>query len=101
MSSDPEKLIDVFVDVLNEAYNDDPGAIHALLCNRVPCNDYLASHPTIQVEFNKTAKNEGYIVGMLGILNGVCERITGERVSAVLEGEPPQLQGFTKYKETE
>lgn len=93
-----EKLIDVFVQVLNEAYDSDPGAIHALLCNRVPCNDLLASHPAIQVELNKVARNEGYIVGMLGILNGVCERITGERVAAVFEGDPPQLQGFTKYK---
>ena len=34
---------------LNEACTADPGALHALICNRVPCNTALADHPPIQV----------------------------------------------------
>lgn len=60
------------VRVLNEAFRADPAAVHALICNRVPCNETLADHPTIVVSSVRTsAGGEHYNVGPLGILNGV------------------------------
>jgi hypothetical protein len=56
--------IDDVVQFLNSLLKVDPQAISALFDRgRVPCNQALADHPTVQV-------NEGG-VGPLGILNGI------------------------------
>ena len=96
--------LDIFLKVLNEAYQADPAAIHSLICNRVPCNLLLASHPTVQVETNEVAIGEGWTVGLLGIINGICEEVTGEKV-AVMFSEPDiygrkKVLGFTQYRKT-
>lgn len=56
------------VDRLNSALELDRNAIACLIANRVPCNQALAEHPTVQVG----AQHGGFNVGMLGILNGLC-----------------------------
>lgn len=55
------------VDFLNELIEVDRIAIAALVDNRVPCNQSMADHPTVPVY----ARHEGYLIGMLGILNGM------------------------------
>lgn len=55
-------------DLLNELLEIDRPAIAALIANRVPCNEALSNHPTVQVG----VQHGGYHVGMLGILNGLC-----------------------------
>lgn len=70
------------VAVLNEALVADPAAVYALLCNRVPCNETLAAHPTIQVGRVPGMDHALYHVGMLGVLNGVIEAATGQRIAA-------------------
>ena len=52
---------------LNELVTIDKTAIDALLNNRVPCNEALAEHPTVQV----VAIPNGNYVGMFGIINGL------------------------------
>lgn len=59
--------LDSVITYLNELIAIDKPAIAALLANRVPCNEYLAEHPTVQV----SAQHGGYHVGMLGIINGM------------------------------
>ena len=76
-----ETDINIFIRILNEAYAADPAAIHALICNRVPCSQALADHPTIQVEANTVASKESYSVGLLGVINGICESVTCKRVA--------------------
>ena len=49
--------------VLNRALKADQGAMNALMCARVQCNEELANDQTIQV----SASNG---VGVLGLLNG-------------------------------
>lgn len=51
-------------ELLNEALRLDPDAIDALFRHRVPCNESLAAHPSIQVTTEPT-------VGLLGLLNGL------------------------------
>lgn len=58
--------IDDVIELLNECILLDRPAIGALIANRVPCNQPLADHPTVQV----MAQHGGFHVGMLGILNG-------------------------------
>ncbi len=54
--------------LLNECLEKDRPAVAALIANRVPCNQELADHPTVQAG----AQHGGFHVGMLGILNGLC-----------------------------
>lgn len=54
------------VRVLNEALKADHDAIATLVDYRVPCNEELTEHPTIQVQCNLRP-----MVGILGILNGI------------------------------
>lgn len=97
-----QELFEAFRDVLNSAYEADPAAMHALICNRVPCNQALAAHPTIPVDVNLVATGETYAVGMLGIVNGICEKVTGRRVAVMFsESQDEQgrrkIIGFTEY----
>lgn len=55
------------VEFLNSLLTVDDLAISSLINNRIPCNRELADHPHVQV----TASRSGYLVGMLGILNGI------------------------------
>jgi hypothetical protein len=59
--------IDNVIDYLNEILATDRPAIAALMANRVPCNEQLAEHPTVQVQ----PQHGGYHVGLLGIINGM------------------------------
>lgn len=59
--------IDDVIRVLNEMVEADRAAAAALIANRVPCNEKLANHPSIQV----SAQHGGFHVGLLGVLNGL------------------------------
>lgn len=61
-------------DLLNDMLATDPAAVEALISTRVPINDVLAKHPTIQCTSvlqlaGKDLKIE--CVGLLGVLNGL------------------------------
>lgn len=59
--------INEVIEILNEAIKLDTPAIAALIANRVPCNEGLADHPSIQCG----SQHGGYWVGMLGVINGL------------------------------
>jgi len=59
--------IDDFIKLLNELIALDKPAIGSLIANRIPCNEALAKHPTVQV----SAQHGGFYVGLLGIFNGL------------------------------
>jgi hypothetical protein len=82
------------IDTLNGAYNDDRNAIHALMCNRVPCNHALADHPTVQVD--ELGVTGGYAVGALGLINGVVEAMTGQRI-ALLWSDATDAEGRRQF----
>ncbi len=58
---------DHVIDYLNLLLEIDRCAIGALIANRVPCNEAMADHDSVQV----LGVNGGHIVGMLGIINGM------------------------------
>lgn len=58
-------LADHIINVLNELVALDREAVTKLVETRVPCNQALADHPTVQV-------SEGPSVGLLGVLNGIA-----------------------------
>ena len=69
----PSVTIDEVIGVLNEAVQADPVAMTALVNARVPCNDVLAHHPTIQCgSASETGCTRApVVVGLLGMLNGL------------------------------
>lgn len=96
--------LSAFLRVLNEAQAADPVALNALLNHRVECNAKLADHPTIQVR-PMTFSGRAIVtksdldrceVGALGLLNGLIEATTGERIAAVWD-DNDKLIGFIQY----
>ncbi len=71
------------VDVLNEALKADGSTLRTLVSTRYECNGALADHPTIQVAMS----GKKPVVGLLGIINGIVERQTGERIAACYDSE--------------
>jgi hypothetical protein len=69
----------------------DPEATDKLVKSRVPCNEALAEHPTIQCGiFDGTKQNR---VGLLGVLNGLfgCDANGCGAIAMVIEGENNDL----------
>ena len=65
--------IDQAINILNEAMEDDPLAMDALLRIRIRCNRKLADHPTIQC-FVSTGKNDEITdcyMSPFGLINGL------------------------------
>ena len=61
--------VDDAIDRLNKMLEADPVAISALVETRVPCNQEMADHPTVQV--TDEGLQGGYKLGILGVLNGL------------------------------
>lgn len=72
------------ISTLNEIHAQDPSVLAALIENRVPCNDALSEHPTVQVEYRDPKDPDmGCKVGFLGILNGVLGTIPGTQIGYI------------------
>ena len=90
------------IDALNTAYEADPQAVHALLCNSVPCNQTLADHPTVEVGVAYPAGDGAYRLSALGFLNGALMALTGQRIASNWSDEADEdgrrrLLGFILY----
>lgn len=97
------KIQDVVLEVMNRGYEEDPNAIHSLICNRVPCNTKLAEDKTIVVDdISKLLYQEEPCpqVGLLGIINGILDEAGSDEllvgVFQDLPTNPPRriLTGF-------
>ena len=64
-----QALIERTITFLNELKDADSQAVKALIETRVPCNETLADHPTVQVQAREG--EPGLCVGLLGVLNGL------------------------------
>jgi hypothetical protein len=95
-----KETLAIFLDLLNEAVEADPQAMELLIGHRVECNNMLADHPTIQCMENTMPDGKKTYVGMLGVINGICEKITGQRVAAQYEKGSGALIGFCAYADT-
>lgn len=90
--------LDETIQFLNGLLELDRPAIAALIANRVPCNESLANHPTVQVN----AQHGGYWVGILGILNGlfgIDEKDGWGYIVAVFDDDTHALLRFVKKDE--
>jgi hypothetical protein len=85
--------------MMNRAFEEDPNAVHTLICNRVPCNMKLADDETIIVEQCQVLPDIHAQVGLLGFINGLlCECGCDEVLAAKFKetaGNKKELIGFT------
>jgi hypothetical protein len=92
------ELADLVIARLNEIHSHDPEALKALISSRVPCNEALANHPSVQVGIHDGVTK----VGLLGIINGIVGTIPeGEKagwgyVAAVFDDDEKTLTGFRR-----
>lgn len=87
--------LDEAIAYLNELIEADRPAIAALIANRVPCNEALADHNTVQVQ----AQHGGFHVGMLGILNGLFGTVDGVNGQIGAIWSDGYLVGFKKVNQ--
>ncbi len=91
---------------LNEVVALDPEALHQLSEHRVPANKDLTQHETTQIHHLTTTnldltnpEDKGYVVGMVGILNGlVGVRPDGYGYITSVYGDDHKLQHFEPTK---
>lgn len=76
------------VNLLNELNKADPRVLKKLIEYRVPCNEKVADHPTVQV----SPEGDEYVVGLLGILNGLFDE--KERLLACYDDDSGELLKF-------
>ena len=94
--------IDDVIEMLNKAFEADPEAVHAVVCNRVPCNEEFANDPYIVCDTSNVLEGPPrFTVGALGLLNGVLGFLMDEVVATKWSGEDEygktKFLGFTKY----
>jgi hypothetical protein len=92
------EVFEAFLTTLNESVLADKWATDKLFRVRVPCNDALADHQTIQVRYNPEL--QGCEIGLIGIINGICEKLTGDRIALNYDDEGNFL-GFVKWVKKE
>lgn len=83
-------ILETAVALLNEACRLDQSAMQQLAAHRIKCNEQLANHETIQV----TSERE---LGFIGLINGIIERLTGERIAAIYDDREKLLK-FAAFK---
>lgn len=110
MESSPKTVEGVFstasktTQCLNSAFLADPNAIHALIANRVPCNQSLADHPHVVVDTAVVLEGQFWQASMLGVLNGVLTANSLPRVATAWSDDRDEFDrrkfvGFVDYQE--
>lgn len=91
------------VELLNRAFELDPGCIHAMLCNFVPCNEKLANDDIICINTNPVVP-DSYKLTMLGLVNAILEVNNLPKIAIKweikAEKEHVIFKGFTDVKHT-
>jgi hypothetical protein len=86
--------IDRAIRTLNELLELDPDAISILVGHRIPTNDKLAAHATVQCG---TSAHGGRTVGMLGVINALFGvRTDGAGHIAVEEDDGQRVVRFIR-----
>lgn len=89
------------IKTLNEAVEADKAAMLELLNFRVPINEKLAKHPTIQCStYRPEDQKTGYSVSLLGIINGIFgKRNDGWAYISTLVNSNEDLDENYRYKD--
>ncbi len=88
------------IELLNELSTKDPEALLKLMENRVPCNDEIVNHPTIQTAKTKTEYGVLHTVGMVGLLNALFPVYNDEELTNFGQISAQMVQGKLLFFET-
>lgn len=81
--------------MLNKAAQMDPGAIHVLLCNRIPCKKELGESGVCIIP-NIAIEGEHHVIGLIGVINGVLSTLGLNKIGIkVLDGK---FDGFIELE---
>ena len=89
-------VIKTAVETLNDFLAKSPEAANSLFNYRVPVTKEMADHPHVRVQVIGDNK---FKVGMIGILNGIVEPLTGKRIAS-MHDDDDKVVGFVEYKAT-
>jgi len=86
--------VDETISFLNSLLRVDHQAVEKLLECRVPCNDCMANHPSVQVQADPSGGNP--TVGFLGVLNGIfgADEEGWGQIAVVVDDEDGHIQHF-------
>jgi hypothetical protein len=89
------------VDLLNEAFAEDPDALHSLICNRVPCKQELGN-TLIDIHTNLAVSPDSRVVGLIGLLNGILRKLGYNDIGVKIEHRNLEnfhtMKGFEEWK---
>lgn len=83
-----DAIAKLMIDCLQTAFDADPQAMHALVCNRVPTTQGMVDHPHVICEPNPVLDDNPPTVGMLGVLNGVLEAAGLHKIASKWDAPP-------------
>lgn len=112
-----ETMTDRAVEVLNRVHEADPTVLPALIAYRVPCNEVVADDPAVVVGVTEAERLLGrdvhaeargstadtldapprFMVGLLGIVNGILGDRPEDQVAAVFDDDDVTLLRFKRY----
>lgn len=79
-----ENAMQAVVDALNRALEADPNAMHAMLCNRIPCSSHLAADSVLFVTPNPMTG--GCTLDAFNLLNTMADAACGMVIQPVFDG---------------
>lgn len=88
------RMADLFINLLNEAFKADPEGIQNLVEKRFFINEILADHPTIQVQ---EASSGEFTLSILGILNGILGKLKAPMLIGEWDDVGLKLLGFSRW----
>ena len=99
-------MVSKTISALQTAFISDPNAIHALIANRVPCNQLLADDPFVIVDQPQTLSSGNWQVGALGLVNAVLAANGLPLVAAKFSDDQDsdgrsKMLGFCEYVQSE
>lgn len=82
------------VELLKEALRDDQEAMQLFMDTVTPCTEKYGNHPFIVV--NETSR--GPQASVLGLINGILDKVFGEKVAVVRDSNTNKVVDFIVYK---
>ncbi len=93
---DMQQIEETILATMQTAFEADPGAMRALVVNRVPCSQALADHASIVVSPIPVEGPARFELGAVGLLVGIMSDMGCQRVIAwkfeKCDGEAPDQQ---------
>lgn len=93
MNGEKTELKRQILDFLNRTLALDPLAVNTLMKSTVGCNSRMADDEFVQVGVSSM----GYTLRPVGLLCGLSEFLTGEKICVVVDGDKQEIIRFDSF----